>query len=205
MAGTSTVLCTDCSQIVNEEFRCELFLSVIYTLVWSWPIIPSLSWMLASWVSPLVELNDYLGSKIRKQERGERSLKNRLKRNQLLWKDSLAPESLSQAGLSNSEALCLFLLPRPWCRTPSISASRAPHIDTPPWACQRQFISLFMCWDTQPLLRGRCEQTDLRQFLFSTASPPRTTVTPSSLSPLLPPQALVLRTPCGDHSSRSES
>lgn len=100
MAGTSTVLCTDCSQIVNEEFRCKLFLSVIYTLVWSWPIIPSLSWMLASWVSPLVELNDYLGSKIRKQERGERSLKNRLKRNQLLWKDSLAPESLSQAGLS---------------------------------------------------------------------------------------------------------
>lgn len=82
-------------QIVNEEFRCELFLSVIYTLVWSWPIIPSLSGMLASWVSLLVELNGYLGSKVRKQERGERSLENRLKRNQLLWK-----ESVSQAGLS---------------------------------------------------------------------------------------------------------
>lgn len=167
MAGTSTVLCTDCSP--NSKW-CELFLSVIYTLVWSWPIIPSLSGMLASWVSLLVELNGYLGSKVRKQERGVWRIG--WKGISFFEKTSLAPESVSQAGLSfQFRGSLLFLLPRPWCRTPSISASRPPHIDTPPWACQRQFISLFICWDTQPLLRGRCEQTDLRQFLSSAASP----------------------------------
>lgn len=49
-----------------------------------------------------------------------------------------------------------------------ISASPSSELISPSWTCQRQFVSLFTCWETQPLFGRKCEQTDLRRFLFIT-------------------------------------